>query len=118
MLSIGQDELICDFAEYYHIYNIFNCNCEYISILASGLRSNSRIVQKMNNVKIDINTLLLAHIADRESLNLWSKTKDGRNNKNRPRSFVDALTKTNFEEKRKFNSGADFMAEWRRLNNA
>lgn len=117
MLAIGQDELLCDFAQFYHIYDLFALDVSYCAILACGLRHDSRIYQKLNDVNCDLNTLLLAQIADKTALNLWIKTKDAQNGKNKPKSFVTALSqKEEITKEKHFTSGADFMKEWRRIN--
>lgn len=39
----------------------------------------------------DIDTLLLASIADALNILVWFQTKDGQKRRNRPKSFVDAI---------------------------
>lgn len=117
MIALDEDALICDFAEYYHIYNIFDYPADYIATLAIGLRDNSRIKLKLLGLRVDINMLLLAHIADNTAINYYAKTKDAKSGKNKPISFVNLFTKTETEAKeaKKFDSGADFDKEWRLL---
>lgn len=115
MLAVGEDELLCDMAETYHIYNLYDLPVEYASVLAYGLRNDSRIKMKMLGLEVDVETLLLAHIADNTALNLYAKTKDAKNHRNRPKSIVQALTAQK-EELASFKSGEDFMKEWRRIN--
>ena len=97
-------------AETYHIYDIGSLPVETIAILASGLGENSRSIRKLSGSKVPLNTLLLAHIADRLGLLVWQNTKDGRKNRNRPKSFVDAIFgngKTVYKGEA-FNSPDDF----------
>lgn len=119
MIALDEDALICDFAEFYHIYNIYDYSPDYIATLAIGLRDNSRIKLKLLGLRVDINMLLLAHIADNTAINIYAKTKDAKSGKNKPTSFVNLFTKTETREKakeaKKFDSGADFDKEWRRL---
>lgn len=117
MIALDEDALICDMAETYHIYNMEQLPVEYVAILACGLRDNSRIKIKAAGLKVDIQTLLLARIVDNTAINVYMKTKDAQHNKNRPKSMVKALSaETPEEHARKFNSGEEFLEEWRRLN--
>lgn len=59
----------------------------------------------------------MAHIADNTAINVYAKSKDAKYGTNKPKSFVKVLSgkKEAKEETRKFNSGADFDKERRRL---
>lgn len=116
MIALDEDALICDFAEVYHIYDIYSLDANYAAILADGLRDNSRIKMAAAGLKVDVNTLLLARIADAAALNVYAKTKDAAKGRNKPKSILEALTKEDRQDLRRFTSGADFEAEWRRLN--
>ncbi|MCQ2602624.1 MAG: DUF5361 domain-containing protein [Clostridia bacterium] len=83
--------MICDFAEYYNIYDYEQMPTEKVGILALGLRDNSRIVQKINGEELSIDLLIQASILDRLSFLAWTKTKDAQKGKNAPASVVDAL---------------------------
>ena len=117
MIALGEDELICDLAETYHIYNMRQFPCEYIAILAKGLRSDSRIKMKAAGLGLNLRDLLLAHIADNTAINAWLQSEDARKGKNRPQSFVRLLTEKIDPSKQPvgFTSGADFDAEWERI---
>lgn len=114
MIALGEDELICDLAETYHIYNMRQFPCEYIAILANGLRSDSRIKMKAAGQGLELKSLLLAHIADNTAINAWLQSESGRKGKDRPQSFVRLLTEKIDESNQPvgFMSGADFDAEW------
>ena len=114
MIALDEDALLCDMAETYHIYNMYEMPALYIATLAKGLRENSRIVMAINGLKVDVKTLLLAHIADNSAINVWFQTEDGQKGQNRPPSMVKILT-GKAEEKIGFESGDDFDEEWRRL---
>lgn len=116
MIALDEDDLICDFAETYGIYDMYTLDVEYAATLASGLRDNSRIKLKAQGLRVELNTLLLARIADAAALNVYAKTKDAQHNRNKPKSVLEALTKDDKEELRHFTSGAAFEEEWRRLN--
>lgn len=120
MIALDEDSLICDFAEYYRIYNIYSYPVEYIATLAVGLRNNSRIKLKEKGLEVDIYMLLLAHLVDNTAFNLYAKTKDARSGKNKPPSFVEMFfakkEEKNKEKAVRFKTGEDFDKEWSRLN--
>lgn len=98
----AETELICDFAETYHIYDYQALPCGYAAALASGLGIDSRVRRKLSGAKTDQQTYLLACIADRLSYLVWFQTKDGQKGRNRPHLFTDDLTgKTAEREKSK-----------------
>lgn len=110
-----KDELICDFAEYYHIYDMRAFNIRYIAILAVGLREESRTKIKMNNMKLGMQSLMLAKIADNTSFLVWAKTEDGMKNVNKPPMILEALMKADDPEAAQgFDTVEDFRAEYER----
>ena len=116
MIALDEDALICDFAETYHIYDIYKCPVVYIATLAMGLRDDSRIMMRLAGLRVNLKTLLLAHIVDNTAINVYFKTKDAEKGRNKPKSVVEMLTKDKEPDIRKFESGADFENEWRRLH--
>lgn len=80
-----------------------------MAVFCIGLREDSRIKLKMANQRVGIDTLLLALMADRLGLLVWSKTKDGQKGRNQPRSLVDSLSNVAKEpETLVFESSEDF----------
>ena len=118
MIALDEDALICDLAETYQIYDMYSLPCAYVAILASGLRDNSRMKMKLIGLEVDLQSLLLAHIADNTAMNFWAKTKDAEKGRNQPKSMVRALTEKIDKSKtaKGFMTSADFDMEWRRLN--
>lgn len=116
MIADDEDALICDFAEYYRIYNIYEMDVEYIATLALGLRDNSRTKMKASGLMVDPEVLLLARIADNTTFNLYAKTKDAAKGRNRPKSIVEALVKKEKNGIRGFETVEAFEAEMRRLH--
>ena len=98
------DALVCDMAEYYHIYNYRDYPARYIATLVAGLRPESRVCLERNDQKpVDIYTLL-GIIADTITItaggNAWVLDH-----------MVDGEEpETNTEEKQQFDTGADFLA--------
>ena len=114
MIALDEDALICDMAETYHIYNMEQLPVEYVATLANGLRDNSRIKMKAAGLRVDVQTLLMAHIADNTAINTWFKTEDGQKNQNRPPSMLQILT-GNMQQEIGFDSGNEFEKKWREL---
>lgn len=88
MIKVDKDAVICDFAETYHIYNIWELPLKYVATLACGLGNNSRIAQKIAGSKFRFNEMLLAAIADRLTIMIWSQTEDARKGK-KPKLLLD-----------------------------
>lgn len=92
MQNAGRDELVCDFAEIYHIYDYRSLPARLAATYAAGLRQDSRIKMKMSGSKLRLDEMLLALIADTLAIMAWQNTKDGQHNRNKPKSILTALT--------------------------
>lgn len=111
MVSQDEDALICDFAEYYNIYNYKEYSLRYVATLAYGLRENSRIKMSLSDSNVSFDTLILASILDATNFIAWTKTENARSNTNRPKSLVDSLRgiePNNTRDYVVFNSANDF----------
>lgn len=117
-MALDEDALVCDLAETYHIFDMYQLPCIKVATLAKGLRDDSRIKMKQNGLEVKVETLLLAHIADSTAINVWAKTKDAEKGHNRPKSLVKVLTEKIDPSKstKGFISAVNFDEEWRRLN--
>ena len=118
MLAADEDAVICDFAETYHVLDYRALDPSLAATLAAGLAPDSRIMRKMSGAKLDTGTLLAASCADNLAFIAWAQTEDGAKNRNRPKSILQALTGAAEEkpsEIRRFATGMDFDAEWRRI---
>lgn len=118
MIALDEDALLCDMAETYHIYVMEQFPPDYIATLAVGLRDDSRIRMKAAGLRVDAKTLLLAHIADNTAINVYMKTKDAKSGRNKPKSIVRAFAEEYdlAAHAKQFDSGEDFLEEWRRIN--
>ena len=107
MVAAGEDELICDFAQTYHVLHWRGLPPLLAATLAAGLPEDSRVKRRISGAQQNTNTLLLAHLADSAALLLWRYAKSGTP---KPQSFVELLTGTAEPEPeiRVFRSGADF----------
>lgn len=96
MLNTDEEALICDFAEIYRIYNYKEIPCKMAAIYAKGLKENARIKMKLAGVKVTLEDMLLASIADHTKLLTWMQTEDARKGKTDPKRYYrDYLAKKN-----------------------
>lgn len=116
MISVDRDALICDMAETYHIYDLRGLPARTLATLAFGLRADSRIKMRLSDQSLRVNTLLLAAVVDRLGLLVWGQTEDGRRDRNRPQSIIDALEGAE-NAPQGYNTPEEFEAERRRIIN-
>lgn len=91
MLRRDRDAVLCDLAQYYHVYRLDALPAADVARLAAGLPPDSRIMRSLSGRTVPVDTLLLAMIADRLGLLVWFRTKDGQKGRRRPESILDAL---------------------------
>lgn len=91
MIAADEDALMCDLMETYGIVNFRELPVKTLAALALGLKEGSRIKKKINNEKVDADSMLLAAITDRLSTLVWFQSTDGAKNINRPASILNAL---------------------------
>ncbi len=115
MIVLDEDALICDFAETYHILNYRELPPTTAGVLACGLRDNSRIKLKMADVKVSLEDILLATIADKLENQMYQYAKaHGAKNIGEPESILKRIQGEQKEESslEAFESGEDFMKAW------
>lgn len=114
-----KEEIICDLAEYYSIYDSSSHPIEKVAIFVKGLRKESRLMQKLSGVDHTRLDLFLAGIFDNTNYILWSKTKDGQKGANKPESILKNMLNQSKDKKDEdftvFNSSEDFENERKRL---
>lgn len=118
MIARYEPELICDFAETYHILDYTSLPVSLLVTLFSGLGEDSRVQRRLNGEKVPLRTLLLAAMVDRLSVLLYANTKDAKSGTNRPRSLVAILTGEETETNagtEAYASGDDFEAARRAI---
>lgn len=119
MIATDEDALICDLAETYQIYDYRRLPLKMVAVFSFGLRENSRIKMKMNDIEVPFETMLLAGIQDKLNVLIWQQTKDGMNGRNYPASMVALLTKSHQKLKTSdlvgFESSEDFLKEREKL---
>ena len=115
VLQKYESELICDFAEYYHIYDIKSITPELAAILLNGLKPESRIKSKLSKRKLSLDQMLLAMISDELRMHIWSQ--GGKKRGKKPNSVLDMLLNENVEPNkcRGFNTSSDFERYWHKV---
>lgn len=93
------DELVCDFAEFYHIYDIDALSARRAATLAVGLPERSRVVMAISGTKMPTDTALLTLIFDCVNWLKWAQTKDAAKGRKRPESLYKLLTQSSTKEK-------------------
>ena len=109
MITVDRNALICDMAQTYHIYNMYDYKASYIAILACGLEDNSRIKKKIAKTRVGTSDLLLSLILDSLNTLVWFQSEDGRLGINRPKSIYNKLTDN---EEYEGVEASDFEDEW------
>ena len=111
MIAFHEEELTCDLAEYYHIYDRRSVPCRLLGTLAVGLRAESRIGMLREGIKASPEAIILARIHDILAMEFCAKGKE-----------PDLLLKHFLiEEKKKsdlrsFKSAEDFRRFWADIN--
>lgn len=112
MLATDEDAVICDLAETYGIFDYRSLPICTVATLASGLKGDSRIMQKMSGQKNTTEQILLAGILDRLSWIAWTKTKDAQKGYNRPASVLEKMLGETISQQNQFEvyeTGEDFI---------
>lgn len=116
MIGMGEDELICDFAETYHILDIYALPIELTATLACGLREDARILRKIYNTK-DFDRQLRVGIYDCLNWLKWSKTKAAEEGGEPPESLYNKLYTKKEKEIKGFEDTQDFDKAWKEMVN-
>lgn len=103
MIDLGEEELICDLAEVYCIYDYMAYVPSYIAILATGLGDNSRIKKKLMGLPTDLSTFILAIISDNIANYIWAM---GGRKGDAPGNFVSRLMGEEEQKEQKYRSFA------------
>lgn len=117
MISICEDELICDMAEYYRIYDYRKYDALYIATLTFGLRRNSRVMMRLAEYKYTTSERMSFLIYDAVNWIKWSRSQAAQEpNATPPESLYHLLVEaeTNSEKVQSFDTIDDFEAERRK----
>lgn len=112
MASACPDELVCDMAEVYGIYDWRALPLPTAATLAQGLPPTSRTARALSGTKsTDVKEILLAILADRVGHLVWMISDDGSAGKNHPPSILAMLTGTD-QPQEGYDSAEEFDAAW------
>lgn len=118
MIATDENALICDLAETYHIFDYKSLPLSKVATFCVGLRTDSRIKMKMNNVSYSLDTILLAAITDKLSILAWQNTNDATNGINRPKSILSQLLgEKDDNDVESFESPKEFERTWNSIIN-
>lgn len=107
--------MICDMAEVYRIYDIFDMQPLFIAILANGLSDDSRTKRKINGQKLRSDIFLLAGIQDALNYLIYGMA-DPKKRGNPPDSILNMLLNGKDEEKAQlYESPEDFRLAWKQI---
>lgn len=112
MIKLDEDALICDLAETYHIYDYRSLPVKLVATLSAGLRDSSRIKLKAAGSPVELETIILAAIADNLSMLRLGFSKDG---KSKPYLFTEAIQGETKPKVKGFKTAADFEAALKRI---
>ncbi|MBO7726885.1 MAG: hypothetical protein J6S50_00380 [Oscillospiraceae bacterium] len=115
------DELTCDMAETYGVFDIKRLPARLAATLAVGLRDTSRVKMALTGTKASDEVMLLAALVDALKNLCWNLA--GADEENKPVSMVKYYLngkkldepepqEKNFEV---FDSPEDFQAKWKKL---
>lgn len=92
MRAVCHDALICDFAQYYHIYDLSPVRISTAAVLACGLPAESRTIRKLSGQKLTLDTYLRAGILDcMQTMNYLFLKKNFKGKHKKPESIVQRL---------------------------
>ena len=113
MIRLDEDALICDLAETYHIMDYRSLPVRLVATLSAGLRDDSRIKLKAADTSVDLETIILAAIAD--NLTMLRAGMD-RKNRGKPFLFTEAINGERKKQKvRGFRTVEEFEAALKRI---
>lgn len=114
----GEDDLICDLAETYHIHDYRALSPRVIAPLACGLRPNSRTMMRESGLRLTYEQSIIAMIYDQLNLLRWSRTKAAAKGAAPPESLYAKLTgreEDNGEDCAAFTDGESYEAARQRI---
>ena len=85
------DEVVCDLAETYHIFDFEEIKGRRLATLVCGLRPSSRLIMKLSGQKYPMNECLQAMTVDVLNMLLWTKSKDAQSGRNKPQLIINGF---------------------------
>ncbi|MBQ9027404.1 MAG: hypothetical protein IJ110_01425 [Lachnospiraceae bacterium] len=116
MINVGEDALICDFAETYGILDYRALPPVLAATLCCGLRGDSRVMMLLSGRKMPMMQHLAAMINDWLAHIAWMFSDDGRNGQNHPEQVTKILMgEVKEKEIKAYRSGSEFEAARERI---
>lgn len=116
MLACDEDALICDMAETYQIYDMYELPVERLATFSIGLRDNSRIKMKLAKAPLSVETMLSMSAVDKLNLLIWQNTADGKKGRNKPKSILQNFLEPK-QNVKSFRTVEEFETERARIIN-
>lgn len=112
-----ENALICDYAEYYHVYDFRRLPARYAAILASGLRAESRSVMAMSSQTIRPNTQLLINLVDELQIVMYQqRAVAGSKHNPKPTLIMDKIKEQQTKKKNEaFDTPEEFWKARERI---
>jgi len=98
-------ELLCDFAEYYRIYDFRAHPPFYVGALLRGLRAESRTMMAITGTDVPFSVLVNVAILDNLNWLRWSRTKKGTRP---PKPLLPGLLNTKEDKPTAFDTAEEF----------
>ncbi len=116
MRAIYKDALICDFAQYYHLYSFDAVSIETAAILACGLPQESRTIRKLTGQRFSTEIILQIGVLDAiKSLEYAYVSAHSKRKLQKPQSLMKMMNRQDENDIKSFRSGEDFERERERL---
>lgn len=81
----------------------------YIAVLADGLPDTSRVMRKESGIKITMERLLAAYMADKVANITWMLSEDGKKGVNAPKFLLPLLLGEKQAEQAGYDSPEEFL---------
>lgn len=117
MIEEGEDDLICDLAETYGIFDYKSLPVQLVAVFSYGLREDARIWKKLTEVR-NIDREIQVNILDNLNWLVWAQTEDGAYNRNKPESLYKKLFGKESDkqsEVESYTSPEEFKKAWERI---
>lgn len=116
MRAVDEAALVCDFAEFYRIYDWNQFPLQKQAILACGLPEESRIIRKLTKQKAPLNTILLMAVIDSiRSFEYLYASAHSKKKPKKPDSLLSAFGKDKTTDVQAYDSTEDFEAARARI---
>lgn len=118
MIYRDEASLICDYVEFYHVFDYRSLSVQMAATLFMGLRSDSRSKMLLSGMKYTLLQMITVMIYDKLAWLQWSRTEKGAKNIDIPeplsKMFFD-IESSDSNDIQAFNSKEEYERERERL---